>query len=54
MAMALTRGDRILRLSSFRDAITLSAEWREPDYADGLVRNFTDEVVRLMLLVLEG
>ncbi|KAL3421459.1 hypothetical protein PVAG01_07904 [Phlyctema vagabunda] len=42
----------IIRLSSWCDEMSLSAEWREMDYDDGQVLDFLEDVKGVMMLLL--
>jgi hypothetical protein len=45
---------RIVRLSSWRDVISLSGEWRGEDYKRDSVEGFLEDVVGLMLLLADN
>jgi len=44
--------DRIVRLGSWRDVITVSGEWRSEQYSSDVVEQYFDGVLILMLLLL--
>ena len=48
--MGLTR-IRIVRMSSWKDTITLSAELRSEQYTDKFVKEFLEEMAILMLSI---
>lgn len=46
--------DRIIRLSSWRDRLTLSAEWIHDQYGEEFVVGFLEYMVKFMLVLMEA
>jgi hypothetical protein len=44
---------RIVRMSSWRDRITISGEWRGCDYNRSMIEGFLEDVKRIILSILE-
>ena len=44
---------RIVRLSSWRDRITVSGEWKECDYDGQMIVRFLEDVVGIMISLID-
>jgi hypothetical protein len=43
----------IVRMSSWRDRITLQAEWRKSDYDEIMIKRFLEDIKKIMLSILD-